>query len=311
MKIRNYLHLFRWPNLVIITLSMILTQWFVVLPLLNIPFAMSLWQFLLLWFAVITITAAGYVINDYFDVDTDLVNKPGKNVVGHLISEKKALNIYYLLSALGIASGALLSWSVGRINFTLIFLFTAGILWYYSERYKCISLLGNITVSVLSAITFGLVWLYDFFALQYDPVLFSASQSGFGMVTKFVFIYMIFAFLSGIFREIVKDVEDRDGDQKVGCTTFVVAYGIKKAKMLNLVTGFFLLGFLFWSQVFFYRLGFYYLFGYFIIMDLLLAFMLKKLHEAGDIVDFSNLSDLSKIFMLLGTLSMALIYFEV
>ena len=310
MRTRDYLSLFRWPNLVIITLTMIFMHWFVILPLLEINTAMSVFQFLLLLISVLSITAGGYVINDYFDIDTDFVNKPGKNVIGNLMSEKRAVNLFYFFSGLGIISGLLLSWIIGEINFTLIFLFTAGILWYYSERYKCMPLLGNIVVSLLSAISFGIVWLFDFFALKNNSFLFSTAQSNFRIVTKFVMIYMAFAFLSGFIREMIKDMEDYDGDKKVGCRTFTVAKGIVNAKIATFIAGFLLLALLIWSQIFFYNLGFYYLFGYFIIVDLFLLMILSKLKEAADIVDFSNLSDLSKMFMLLGIISMIIIVFE-
>jgi len=311
MSIKEYLSMFRWPNLVIITLSMIFMHWFVILPLLQINSAMNLLQFFLLLLAVLAITAAGYVINDFFDVDADFVNKPGKNLIGSRISEKKALNLFYLLSGLGIISGLILSWLVGEINFTLIFLFIAGILWYYSERYKCISLMGNVIVAVLSAISFGIVYQYDFFSLKNNSLLFSSAQSNFSIATKFVVTYIVFAFLSSFIREVIKDMEDYDGDKKVGCRTFSVINGISKAKIVTIIAGIFLLVFLVWTQIFFYRLGFYYLFGYFIIIDLFLLLILFKLRQAADIVDFANLSDLSKMFMLLGIISMILVRFEV
>ncbi len=311
MKVKEYIELFRWPNLVIILLSMIFMQWFVILPLLNIPHAMSWLDFCLLALSVLSITAAGYVINDYFDIDADNVNKPGKNKIGSLISEKKALNLFYFLSGLGIFAGAYLSWKVNEINFTLIFLFTTGILWYYSERYKCMPLTGNLVVSFLSALSFGLVWLFDFFALKSMPVLFTSAQNGFSLVSKFVFIYMAFAFLSSLFREMVKDLEDLDGDQKTGCRTLAVVKGIVPTKYIVAGVGFILLGLLLWSQFFFYKLGFFFLLGYFIVLDLFLILMLYKLREAADIVDFSNLSDMSKMFMLLGIISMIMVYFEV
>ena len=310
MKFKEYLSFFRWPNLVIIVLSMIFMHRLVILPLLHIPEAMPAGYFLLLLSAVLSITAAGYVINDYFDIDTDYVNKPGRNKVGSLISENSALNLFYVLSAFGIISGAVLSWMVNEINFTLIFLFTAGILWYYSQRYKCMPVTGNLVVSFLSALSFGLVWLFDFFALKNNPVMFTKAQNGFAIVSKIVFIYMIFAFLSSFFRELIKDMEDMEGDKTVGCRTFAVVKGIKKSKYLASAAGIILLLLLIWSQIFFYRLGFYLLFGYFLIMDAFLLLMLYKLKESADIVDFYNLSDMAKIFMFLGILSMPVIFFE-
>ena len=282
----------------------------VIVPLLGSSDAVMGWTFALLVFAVLFITAAGYVINDYFDVNADRVNKPGTNIVGELISEKSALNLFYGLSAFGIISGFILSYWVGKINFTLIFLFSAGMLWYYSERYKCMSFFGNLVVSFLSALSFGLVWLFDFFALKDHALQFSVVQSNFHIVTKFVVLYMFFAFFSSLIREMIKDLEDVDGDKKVGCQTFVVKKGTRRSKWVIMGISASLLLLLIWSQIFFLKMGYFYLFGYFIVMDLYLIFLMKKLAEARDIVDYSNLSGLSKIFMLLGIFSMILVYFE-
>ncbi len=309
MKLNHYLNLIRWPNLLIIILSMVFIRWFVIIPLLGAG-GMSMVQFMVLLLSVLFITVAGYIINDFFDMDADRINKPGINRVGTTFSVAWAKNAYYLYSALGIAGGLLISWWVGEINYALIFLFTTGMLWYYSERYQCQVLLGNLVVAFLSALSFGLVWLYEFFAMKSHAELFSSAQANFMLISKMVLIYMGFAFFASLFREMIKDMEDLEGDSRMGCRTLPVVVGAGKAKTFTLAVGVFMLAFILYVQYFFFLSGYLYLFGYFFALDGLLILMLIKLNRAKDIVDFSNLSGMSKLFMAAGILSMLIFYFE-
>ncbi len=309
MKLNHFLNLIRWPNLVIVLLSMLFIRWFVIIPLLGAG-GMSIVQFMVLLLSVLFITTAGYIINDYFDMDADRINKPGTNQVGTTFSVAWAKNAYYLFSALGIAGGLLISWWIGEINYTLIFLFTTGLLWYYSERYQCQIMLGNLVVALLSALSFGLVWFYEFFALKNNAELFSSAQSNFSLISKLVLIYMGFAFFASLFREMIKDIEDLDGDSRMGCRTLPVVVGSGKAKNYTLIVGVIMLAFILYVQYFLFLSGYLYLFGYFFALDALLMLMLLKLRRAKDIVDFSNLSGLSKLFMAAGILSMLIFYFE-
>jgi len=289
---------------------MVLLRWCVILPGLGVKQAMPAGLFVLLLLSVLFITMGGYLINDYFDMDADRINKPGKNRVGASVSVSAAMNLYYFFSALGVAAGLWVSWQVGQINYGLIFLFTVGILWYYSERYQCHPLLGNVVVALLSALSFGLVWLFDFFALRNNSEVFTSAQADFGFVSRLVLLYMAFAFLSGLFREMVKDMEDKEGDERMGCRTLAVRFGIAVARKWALASGTVMLLFLFFAQYFLIRSGFYFVSGYFTAVDILLLIILWKLKQAADIVDFSNVSGLAKLFMLLGVLSMALFCFE-
>lgn len=309
MQIKKFLNLIRWPNLIIIALSMIFTRWYIIIPLSGAG-GMNMVQFLILMFSVLSITIAGYIINDFFDMDADRINKPGKNLIGTTFSVAWAKNAYYLFSALGIVGGLLLSWWINEINYTLIFLLTTGILWYYSERYQCQVLLGNMVVALLSALSFGLVWLYEFFAMRGNAALFSSAQPNFRLISYLVLIYMGFAFLSSLFREIVKDIEDGEGDSRMGCRTLPVVVGTAKTKTYAIIVGLLILVFILYVQYFMFLSGFFMVFGYFFVVDTLLLLVLIKLNKAKDIVDFSNLSGLIKLFMVTGILSMILFYFE-
>ncbi len=308
MKVKQFFSLIRWPNLVIIILSMVLIRQAVIFPILGIDGGLSTSGFLTLVFAVIFITMGGYLINDYFDMDADRINKSGKNLVGTLFSVELVKNLYYLFSAIGIGLGMLVSWQIDEINYTLIFLFTAGILWYYSERYQCQVILGNVVVAFLSALSFGLVWIYDFFALKNQAELFLAAQSNFGMVSKLVLLYMGFAFITSLFREMVKDMEDVEGDKRMGCRTLPVVVGVAKAKRFALGVGIVLLFFILWVQYFLFVSGFTYVAAYFILVDLLSVIVILKLIKTGDINGFHKVSTYTKLLMLVGILSMVLFW---
>ncbi len=310
MKAKRFLSLIRWPNLVIILLSMVIIRWFLILPGLGVPQGMSLAEFCILVLSVLSITVGGYIINDYFDMDADRINKSGKNFVGTSISVVLATNLFYLFEAIGIVGGLYLSWKVDEINYALIFLFTAGILWFYSERYQCQPLLGNLVVAFLSALSFGLVWLFDFFALKNNAELFSTAQSNFAFVNKLVLIYMGFAFLSTLFREMIKDIEDYEGDRRMGCRTLAVVAGPAKAKVYSLIAGITMLLFVVWIQYFFYTSGLLLVSGFLATISIMLIYILFQLVKSVEKINFSRLSILLKLLMLLGILSMVMFYFE-
>lgn len=308
MKAKQFFSLIRWPNLVITVLSMVLIRQAIIIPVLGVEGGMDITEFLSLIFSVVFVTIGGYLINDYFDMDADRINKPGKNLVGTVFSVSLVKNLYYLFSAAGIILGLLVSWRVNEINYTLIFMFTVGILWYYSERYQCQIILGNAVVGILSALSFGLVWIYDFFALKSEPELFSTAQSNFGMVSKLVLIYMGFAFVTSLLREMIKDIEDFKGDERTGCRTLPVAVGVIRAKHYAMVTGIILLILVLRAHYFLFISGFTYAAAWFVLVDVLILLIIYKLRKADNTENFAHLSKLTKLLMLAGILSMTMFW---
>ncbi len=308
------LKLLRWPNLVIIIISMMLIQFCVINPLLGVEAfyaGMTALEFTLLILATVLITIGGYLINDYFDIDVDRLNKPGKNQVGMKFPVATVQILYWLFTVSGVLLGIILSWMLNQINYSLIFVFSAGLLWFYSERYQCIPLVGNLVVAFLSALSFGLVWLFGFFSLSNDAAAFTTVQASFPLVNKMVLMYMGFAFITSLFREVTKDMEDAAGDERFGCRTFAVAFGMKKAKMLGIFIALIGLASSIYFQVFAYRAEFFMLFGSFLLIDLLFGLSIFWLLKAENKVHFKRLSTFIKVLMLLGILSMVLVYFEV
>jgi len=312
INMKNYLKLIRWPNALIIVLSMYFMLTFVINPLLGMTAfsgGLSVAEFILLVIATVFIAIGGNIVNDISDINPDSVNKPGRNPVGRSVSVSLAWNLYYTFSFLGVAAGAWVSYSLGQINYSLIFLFTVGLLWFYSKKYECQPLVGNLVVAFLSAISFGLVWLYQFFALIPETEVFTSVQSNFQIVNPMVLIYMSFAFIVSLMREIAKDMEDFTGDDRFGCRTFAVVYGIEKTKILFYIVS--LIGFvgLFLVQYYFYILQFNIHFWFFVLIDLLFVMIFVRTMKAENKEDFSKISLMIKMIMLLGIVSMVFFWF--
>lgn len=266
-------------------------------------------QFLLLVSATVFIAIGGNILNDIFDINADGLNKPEGNIVGRKISISTAWTLYWLFTIGGILTGTFLSHLLNQINYGLIFLFSSGLLWFYSQKYQCQPLVGNIVVSALSALSIGLVWLFQFFALINEAEVFANVQSNFSLINRMILIYMAFAFFTSLLREIVKDIQDYKGDERFGCRTFAVVYGISKAKRLLLIFSYlFFIGFAI-TQFYFLKLGYSFHFWYFFIVDILLGEMIRQIHIAKGSKDFAKISMLIKLTMLTGILSMAFFYF--
>ncbi len=201
---RTFFKMIRWPNLVMIVLSMTLLLFLLIKPGLGLTglIGMSLWEFVLLTVAVLLTAMGGYVINDLKDMQTDALNKPGKNTFETTFTGKQGWIFYWIFTISGILAGSLLSFLLGKGSYSLIFILTAGLLWFYATRYQCQPLVGNIVVAFLSALSFGLVWLYELMALQMYAV--QVDRSALLMVNILVLIYMGFAFLVSLLREVVK-----------------------------------------------------------------------------------------------------------
>lgn len=310
----SFLNLIRWPNLLIIILSMSLLLFFIIAPGLGIKVfssGLSFGEFTLLIFSTLLIAIGGYIINDISDINTDTINKPGKNMIESVFSIEVANTIYWVTTVVGILSGVLLSYLINQINFGLIFLFCAGLLWFYSQKYQCQPLVGNIVIAFLSALSFGLVWLFEFYALSNNAEVFVVVQSNFPIVNRLVIIYMGFAFVVSLLREVIKDMEDYKGDNRFGCITFTVKYGIRASKILALLVAYVSLFATLYIQYSFLNAGTLILVGAFFLIDILFIVIISLLHKASSKLNFKKISLLIKILMIYGILTMILFYFEI
>jgi 4-hydroxybenzoate polyprenyltransferase len=309
----SLLKLIRWQNILIIWLSMFFMLFCVIYPVLGMGYfeaGLNMTQFILLMISTTFISIAGYLLNDLFDINPDTVNKPGKNVVGRKIRVHVVQLLYWVFNITGILFGVYVSYAIGKINYSLVFVFAAGLLWFYSERYQCQPIIGNMVVAFLSALTITLVWLFTFFALIKDPVFFTSVQQQFSTLNIFVLIFSGFAFLTSFVRELVKDMQDIEGDDRFGCRTFPVVYGIKKAKWIAVTTICITLLLSIWCQVYFAAAAYQKLFYYFFIIDLFLVVVSYMIFKAVLKKDYKKVSGFIKLLMIIGILSMGLVYFE-
>ena len=242
---RAFLRLIRWPNLVFIFLTQFLFYYCVLLPgfhpkwaiMKNIPapdlpggYRVHLQPglFYLLSLSSILIAAAGYIINDYFDLNIDRVNKPDKLVVEKIIKRRWTIIWHWILSGLGVLPGFYVSWKVGNPVVGLANLGCVILLWFYSTIFKRKLLIGNIIISLLTAWVILVLYICEFsFADFRDPVYHALLSRLF----KFAILYGGFAFIISLIREVVKDIEDLEGDMRYGCRTMPIVWGVNVAKV--------------------------------------------------------------------------------
>ncbi len=276
------IQLTRFWNLVIIGLA----QYCAVAFLLDIHKIGDLRLFLLS-VSTVLIAAGGYIINDYYDVKIDLINKPGRVVIGKSMARRYAILFHTSVSLLGVALGFLLNWKIGVLNF-----FSAFFLWLYSNSLKRQPFIGNFVVAVLTSLSILIVNL-----------LFAESperMSG----NLLVIIYALFAFFMTLVREMIKDMEDLRGDHTFGCKTLPIVWGIRKAKFLVYAVLLLLASSVLFINRLYVGLPMYY---FLVFLFLPLGWLLIQLVRADTVRDFYRLSRLCKVIMLLGISSMAFI----
>ena len=306
----QFLKVFRPPNLAIIILTQYLIRYCLLNPFYTssgISFSISAFNFALLVLATLLIAAGGYIINDILDVESDKINKPDKVWIGKLMTKKRAYLLYFTLTIIGVIIGFYLSFYIGYIMFGLIFVAIALLLYFYSTTYQKIAILGNIAISFLSAMVILIVWLYEFFALRSQPVLFAEVMPDLKYISSLVQSYAVFAFLTSILREIVKDIEDREGDMKAGYRTLSVVYGVGKTKTFVIVLTVITMVALGFGQYFLFEHNLMMVFWYLMIaVQSLFAYLLYMTIKAKKKEDFKTVSDAAKIVMVAGILSMQL-----
>ena len=308
------LKLIRPLNLLIIALTQVMIRYFIIIPLLGyreVYPVMTLFDFILLVITTMIIAAAGYMINDYFDVDADRVNKPHKVIIGKKIRFEHAKIIYYLLNGIAIGIGLYLAYRLQSFQLGLIFPIIIIMLYYYSARYKNMVFWGNLVVGILSGFTVFIVWLFEFFALRTEPGNFLEAQAVFHKINIMVWGFSAFAFLTSLLREMIKDMQDIEGDRRIGSKTMPVVIGNRKSSFVAAGVTFITMFCLAYAQYYLYRHGFHYAVWYLLIaVQFLLIYLLLKLFSSSKSEDYKFLSGLSKIIMLAGILSMQLIYLD-
>jgi 4-hydroxybenzoate polyprenyltransferase len=299
----KYLKLVRYQNLLMLAFMQLLFR-YAFLKQQNIPLALADWQYGLLVLSTVLLAAAGYVVNDIFDVATDSINRPNKVIIGKGISETRAYNIYFGLNITGVAIGFYLSNVILKPSFASIFILIASLLYFYSTSLKQIMILGNFIIALLLAFSVIIIGVFDLF-----PATVAENQAQMASFFSILIDYALFAFMINFIREIVKDIEDVNGDYNQGMNTLPIAIGISRAA--KIASGFAIIPFilsLLYINAYFMENKLYIatLYSFAFVLAPLLYFIVK-VFTAKSPKEFHHLSTVLKLILLFGILSILVI----
>lgn len=297
----------RFPNLIFIALTQVLFYTCVVLPLFHtsgVPLISGHQLFLLVLGSSVLIAAGGYIINDYFDVPIDQVNKPGKIIVGRLINRRWALVFHLLFTSGGIVMGIIAAIRYGTHWIAWVNVLCAVLLWFYSTSLKKQLLVGNVLISLLTAWVIGVVYFSMLDSNQFHAI--KPEKLLIGKLTRIMILYCCFAFVISLVREIVKDMEDLEGDVQYGCKTMPAVWGLHVSKLFSATWAFILLAGIFLLQFYVIVNFSWWLSALYALLFVIvpLGVFLMKLMKAVSQVDFHQLSTIAKLIMLSGILSL-------
>lgn len=310
-KLIAFFQLIRFKNLLFIVLTQLFFYGFIIRPsyqkLLSSTPLLSHDLFHWMLIASILIAGGGYIINDYFDLNIDKINKPDKLIVDKEISRRWAMMLHFIMSIAGLVITGYVSMKLNNFLLLLLNGIAVILLWVYSTTFKKKLLSGNIIISVLTA---WVIFMLFFTEINWNEGRFiPASNLALISIYKLAIIYGGFAFIVSLIREVIKDVEDEIGDRKYGCTTMPIVWGVNATKVFVAVWMIALFGAL--CAIMIYSVfNKWYLVSVYIIYLLAFIFnIFNKLRSAKNIEDYTMLSRLVKILMLSGILSMVLYNF--
>jgi len=291
MVLATYFKLVRWKNLLLIVFVFFVFK-FSFFKALQIVTKLSLIDFFILLFSLLSLAAAGYIINDIFDVKTDLINKPAKTIVSQKISLETAKQWYKTTNTIGIVLGIAFCLKINKPTSVFIFIGVSLLLYYYSKKLKKTPFIGNFVVSVLIAISVLILPLFD--------IEFMVKSNNQNLASQIIWILFIFAFSLNLIREIVKDIEDINGDYSLKMNTLPILLGSSRTRNFVLFlcvipVGLLLYIILYYSSI--YKFTIMYIL-FFVLFPLL--YFIVKLKSAKKKNEFHKLSLMLKIIMFLG-----------
>ncbi|MCF6132199.1 geranylgeranylglycerol-phosphate geranylgeranyltransferase [Flavobacterium wongokense] len=299
----KYLKLIRYQNLLLLAFMQLIFR-YGFLKLQNIPLALNHFQYALLVLSTVLIAAAGYIINDILDQETDYDNRPNNVIVGKSISEKAAYNLYFVLNVLGVGIGFYLSNVIQKPSFTGAFIIVSATLYMYATSLKQMLLVGNIIVALLLSFSVLIIGLFDLLPATYD-----GNRAEMGVMFSMLIDYAVFAFIINLIREIVKDMEDVDGDYNQGMSTLPIAIGVSRTSKVIFGLGIIATLILLWyvnTYLMDYHL--YYAVVYALIFVVSpMIFFLVKIWNAQSKKEFHLLSSVLKWVIFFGILSVLVI----
>jgi len=295
----KYLKLIRYQNLLLIAFMQLIFR-YGFLKFQNIFLSLNDWQYGLLVLATVLIAAAGYVINDILDQETDYDNDKANVIVGKLISEKAAYNLYFILNITGVGIGYYLANVIHKPSFAGAFIIISATLYMYATSLKQMLLVGNIVVALILSFSVIIIGLFDLL-----PATFEGNQTEMGVLFSILIDYAIFAFIINLIREIVKDMEDVEGDYNNGMSTLPIAIGLGKTSKTVGVLGIIATLILLWyinSNLMSSKLYYAVIYGLIFVVAPMIFFVVK-VWNAKTKEEFGFLSTVLKWIIFFGILS--------
>lgn len=296
-----FLKLIRIENLLIIAVTQICIKYFVFAPFTEYS-NFTPFLFIISLLSTLLIAAAGYIINDYFDVKTDKINRPDTVVVDVIIKRRWAMLLHIVFNAIGLLLGLYLAIKCHKLILIVIQVASILLLWFYSTHFKKQLLIGNVVVSLLTAAIPLMPMLYDYYlAGNINSIFLSFIKSFLNTLVIIVVSYSAFAFLTSFTREVIKDMEDYQGDIQTGCKTMPIVWGMVTSKVVTFFTIVITIVLASLASIKFYAMqqliAVYYILALIITPLLVLLYLTLKAHTSKD---FKVASLLLKFIMLFG-----------
>ena len=301
----SFLKLIRFPNLLMIAFVQYVMRYAVVMPLVNLyglEFQLSGFTFFCIVFSTMCTAAAGYAINDYFDLKADKINRPGKVVVDRAITRRRTVMTHIILCTAGILLGGYVTWKAGIPELVLIYILVSGMLWLYSSVYKRLFLIGTIIAALFTALV-PLMALLDIPPIYRFYELFLIHK---GVNLNFAIFWILavaaFAFLSILSYEIIKDAEDFEGDAAYGYRSLPIVMGDRYTKWTIIGINTVIVLSLVWIYVFFLRerSGYFSFFYFLLLLIIPIVAISWKVYRANNSEDYRKAGNWLKLVMLAG-----------
>ncbi|GAA3725927.1 geranylgeranylglycerol-phosphate geranylgeranyltransferase [Flavobacterium ginsengisoli] len=221
MKIVSLFSVVRGYNIPIIVLAQYLSAIFILAPEIRaLDILLDFYLFLIVFASAITI-ASGYIINNFYDSQKDLINRPNKSMLDRLVSQKTKLNVYFSLNFLAVIMASIVSWRAFLFFSVYIFM-----IWFYSHKIKKYPIIGNLMSALLAVTPFFAILLYFYNKISFEEI--ENHMSHFVVISA----HAVFLFLLLLIREMIKDLENLKGDLVTDYRTIPVLYGEKISKQI-------------------------------------------------------------------------------
>jgi 4-hydroxybenzoate polyprenyltransferase len=318
MKIKAFLKLIRIWNVLLIGLTQILMRYAIIAPILlvfSMELKLSFVAFISYVLATMLIAAAGYAINDYYDHDLDLINRDKDDVVvGSQFAPAVVLWVYRILNAIALILAAFASYKSGISGMVFCFVIIIGLLYFYTTTYKKQLFIGNLIVALVTAMVPLVAYVLEMSpVLSHYKVYIISGHLQIIVITMWILGFSVFAFLTALTRELIKDMEDFEGDRIVGRNTLPIAFGINSTRWISISLLFLILiGLVVLYFLFFVNEGipdFITLVYFTAFLIVPISYNIYHLIKAKDVKDYKFCGDLLKLIMLLGVLYAVVVRF--